>query len=488
MKNPLSRASSQELIGIDFSSDYLKLAHLKSSRIKKEIVNILSHNISGLTDDDISKIAADSFERLKVKNPVVLNIIPSHMVITKNIEIPSTDPQEIREIINLQASRYTPYSREEIIVDYIEIDTYKHSYTKILLVIVTRDVVRRQYNILERAGIRLENVVLAPESIAWFIPNALKLETEASPVSIAHIDRDFSDFIVVFRNKPVFIRSIPVGAQYLVGGSQSYQLKFVEELTSSFEGYQGEDIGNAPTKLILTGAVEELENLGSSLTDALHLPTNVEPYFKNLINLKKSVKIPPVAKELSFLNVVASLLSWKELKVNLIPEEIKVKKSLEDKGRDLIKTGIFVLTIFVLIFSILIGKVYFKNTYLKGLNTEYQSLSQGAQELEADFEKVNLIKSYLSNRGHSLEVLSELYNVAPWDLELNDIRFDNDSGKFSIKGTAEAMSTVFSFVDNMEKAKYFEDVKTKYTTKRKDGARDVTDFEINCLLNKRTEQ
>jgi hypothetical protein len=46
------------------------------------------------------------------------------------------------------------------------------------------------------------------------------------------------------------------------------------------------------------------------------------------------------------------------------------------------------------------------------------------------------------------------------------------------------MSVVFSFVDSMEKSKIFKDVKTKYTSKRKDGTKDVADFEITCAFEK----
>jgi hypothetical protein len=38
----------------------------------------------------------------------------------------------------------------------------------------------------------------------------------------------------------------------------------------------------------------------------------------------------------------------------------------------------------------------------------------------------------------------------------------------------------------MNKSKYFKDVKTKYTSKRKEGAKDVTDFEISSQVNKST--
>jgi len=479
--NPLSGAGKRDFVGIDFSDNNLKFAHLRTSLNKKEVVNILSRNINGLSDGDISKIIRISFDELKVKKPNIINIIPAHLVITKNIEIPSTDPREIREIINLQAGRHTPYSREEIIVDYIDIGTYKHSYTKILLVIVARNAIKRQSDILSKAGLRLERVLLAPESLAWFVPKVLKIETEGSPVNIINIDESFTDFTIVFKNKLVFIRSIPIGAQHLRGEKEKYQARFVEELKRSLESYQSEDIEKTPQQLVLTGAVEELNELGAVLNNALHLTARVAPYFKNLSLSDKAFKAISLTNRLSFLNVIASLFAWEDMKVSLIPEEVKLRRSLEERGKDLIKTGIFILTALVLVFSILMSKIYFKSTYLKDLNKKYQALNQEAQKLEKGYSIVSLIKSYLLNRGYSLEVLAELYNITPLDLELSDIRFD-EKGKFSIRGTAESMSIVFSFVDNMEKSKYFKDVKTKYTAKRKEGQKDVTDFEIAASL------
>lgn len=481
--NPVSGMVNGELVGIDFSGDTLKLAHLRVSPNKKEIVNLLNRNISGLPEDDISKIIGTTFLELKTKNPKIINTIPSHLVITKNIEIPSVDPREIKEIISLQAGRHTPYSREEIIVDYIDIDTYKHSYTKILLVIVARNVVKRQFAVLDKAGLKLERVFFAPEGLAWSTAKILKIETEDSPVSVIHIDEGFTDFTIVFKNKTVFIRSIPIGVIHLMGEKEKYEMRFLEEVKRSLEAYQSEDIEKSPNMLVLTGAVEELKDLEIILNNTLHLPVKGISYFKNLMVSDQALKVASLARRLSFLNVIAPLLSWEEMKVDLVPEEIKLKRSIEDRGRDLIKTGIFILSIFVLIFSILISKIYFKSVYLKNLNTKYETLNQQARVLERDFSRISLIRNYLSNRGFSLETLSELYNLVPLDLEVSDIRFDEQS-KFTIRGTAESMSSVFSFVDSMEKSKYFKDVKPKYTMKRKDGLKDVTDFEITSLLSK----
>jgi hypothetical protein len=193
------------------------------------------------------------------------------------------------------------------------------------------------------------------------------------------------------------------------------------------------------------------------------------------------VKSGSSLRNVSFLSVVSALYSEGQMKVNLIPEETKLRRQLEERGRELVKSGILILIIFVLAFLVLITKIYFNTAYLKKLDVRYKALSQEAGKLEGDFSKISLIRNYLSSRGFSLEVLTELYSATPEDLELSDIRFD-EQGKFFIRGTAEAMSSVFSFVDNMQKSKYFKEVKTRYTTKRKEGTSDVTDFEISCLL------
>ncbi|MEI6631524.1 MAG: pilus assembly protein PilM [bacterium] len=485
--NPLSAIAARELLGVDFSNNYLKVVHAKLAVHALEVVSIATRDIRGLSDPEISRLVGSCCAALKTKGMDIVSVIPSHQVITRNIEIPSIDPKEIREIINLQAGRHTPYSREEIIIDYIDIGTYKNNYTRILLVIVERNVAKRQFEILDKAGLRLDKVFFAPEGIASFIPGMLRLSNQDAPIDIIHIDDSFTDFIIAFKEKVVFARSIPIGIQHLVAEKEKYLARFVEELRRSLEAYHSEDIEKSPNLLVLTGAISEVKDLENTLNNTLHFPIRTAPYFRNLAISEGALRIADTNRNLSFLNIIASLSGWQKMKVNFVPEEVKLRKSLEERGSDLVKTGIFVLAVFVLVFSMLISKVYFKSSYLKNLTVKYRPLNQQAQELERDFAKMGLVKGYLVSRGYSLEVLTELYNLVPLEIQFEDIRFDVQ-GKFSIKGTAESMSVVFAFVDSMGKSKYFKDVKTKYTSKRKDGNKDVADFEIACLLNKNIER
>ena len=200
----------------------------------------------------------------------------------------------------------------------------------------------------------------------------------------------------------------------------------------------------------------------------------------------EALKSLSAAKRVSFLNVIAGLFFSDELKVDLVPEEVRLGRALEERAGELIKIGIFVLAVFVLVFFIMLSNIFFKSVYLKNLDERYTPMIGESRKLEKDYTRISTIRHYLENRGYSLEVLTELYRLTPLEIALGDIRLD-EQRKFSIKGTAEAMSVVFSFVDSMEKSRYFKDVKTKYTTKRKDGLKEFTDFEITAAIDRGEE-
>ncbi len=479
-----SQKKHSELVAIDFTASTLKIAQVRNSATgKREVVKLLSRDISGASDEAIIKALKSLYAQVKAHNPVIINIMPAAQVISKNIEVPSTNPEEIREIINLQAGRHTPYSREEILIDYLDIDIFKQSYTKILLVIVTRQVAKRQFEILQKAGLKTENIVFAAEAVAKSGTRLFKQENQAFPFCLVNVDDLSSDYMVVFKNKILYTRVIPIGANHLSGEKEKYQPKFAEELKKSLEAYQVEDVERMPVQMILSGVDYNWADLEIILNDAVRLPTQAAQYLKSAANkdvLEKAIAAP---SRVSYLAMISALLHYEELKVSFIPEDVRMRRALEQRGKEVIKTGMFVLFIFLLVFFILTANIYFKNLYLAGLSKKYQPIRSEAQQLENNFAEISLVRSYLAQRGYSLETLNELYAVTPLEIEYSDIRYD-EQGRFSIKGTAESMSVVFGFVDTLEKSKYFKDVKTKYTTKRKEGSRDVTDFEIAATLER----
>ncbi|MFH2137149.1 MAG: pilus assembly protein PilM [Candidatus Omnitrophota bacterium] len=466
-----------DIVGFDISGDELVFCYVKNSGTKKEILSLLTYNIKESSSDDIAGMVKKIFKDLKIKNPYLVNVIPLNLAITKNLEIPSLDPKEIKEIVDLQSGRQTPYAREEIIVDYINHGEYRQSYTKILLVIVPREAIKKQFEVMTKAGVNIEKILFAPEGLSAVCTQQIKAEIQDNPIGIIHIDTNFTDFIISLKGVPIFTRSIPIESGQIINEKE----KFVEELKKSVETYYSEDIDKSPHVLILTGITEQSKELEISLTTQLHIPVKTIPYFSQLPLNANISTMPSIARHLSFFNVASVLLFPQDMKVNLIPEEIKLKRSFEERAYELIKMGVYVICLLIMVGGFFLGRVYFRGRYLERLKEQYQTTNQEAQVLEKSMEKIRMIKHYLKSRGYPLQVLAAVYDVLPNRILLDSIKMDKD-GNLYLKGTARAMSDVFAFVVALEDSSHFSNVQTNYTTSRKEDGEDWADFGIVCLL------
>ncbi len=469
--------SSKDYASVTFSDESLKVAHLKISSSQKEVVNILRRDIRGLSEDELPKALAAALSDLNLRKPRSVCVISANIVTTKNIEIPSLDPAEIKSIINLQAGRHTPYSREEIVIDYVNIGVYQRNYSKVLLVIVNRNVLKKQLMILEHAGLKPEKVFFASESIARFYSKALNLLSSEIPTGIININNQFTDFTIAFKGTVIACRSLPIGAAHLKSSDVLARDNLVAELKKSIESYQSEDIEKIPDTFILTGDQDYIAGLQSVLKEALKVNVKIVPYLDKLRAGSLARKATTELNDDSFLEVIAPALAFQESHIDLLPEEIKMQRSIEEQGKEITKSGIFAVALLILICALFFNKVYAHNAMLDKLKTNYEVKRKEAQALERISAKTRIIKDYLNSRMMSLDALNELYHIIPEEIYLSSLSVDEE-GAITIQGTSESMSQVFSLVTALENSVLFKSVKTKSTTAKKERGKDVAAFEV----------
>ncbi len=478
-----------DVLCFDFVGEAIKAARLKVSPAKKAITQVFYKDVRSLSHEEIvlalREIMAESCRKGHCN---AIATIPSSLLITKNIEIPSQDPKEIKEIINLQAGRLTPYAREEVIIDYIPIGVFRQSYTKLLLIIVNKDVVKKQLATFSEAGIRVNKILLSSEAVGLLVYHHLKLEVRDAPFCLIHTDFSSTDFSTYLKDRQIFLRSISIGAHQLVNEKDKYLKRFIEELKKSFDAYQAEDIEASPSLIVFTGAVDELKDLEVMMLDAFRMPVrvlSVPDFVPRAEALSKEALAP---REISMLNVVAPLFKSDAMTINLIPDEVKLKLALEERGRDIIKTGVLVMTVLLFICGLFLVNIYLKSEYLRKLSSKYKSLNEEALQLETNFSKVRVIRGCLAARGLSVNILSELYELTPLEISLTSIRLKEKNGGFSLRGEASEMSAVFNYVRDLEKSPIFKNVKTKYTSKKKVDNQELVDFEIAASLKGSREE
>ncbi len=471
--------AARDYISIMLSEDTLKIVHLSVSPSEQKLIGLTKRSVQGISEAELPAAIQSAMEDLKVKKPEILCTIPSHLVTTKNIEIPSVDPEEIKSIVDLQAGRHTPYSREEILVGHIPIGVFQRNYTKVLLIIVNRDVIKKQVNVLAAAGVKVNRVLFGPEGMACFYARILKDQEEDTPVGIIDVAGETTDFIIELNKTVVTCRNIPLGASHLEKEGRD---KFVEELVKSSEAYQNEDIHKVPKMYILTRDDARLKELQPILKEKLKAEIRIMPYEEHLKcdDALKS-KLTAEYKDESFLNVICAAVVIDDIQVDLIPDEVKTQKIIEEKGRELIKIGAFSAVIFFLVCGMFFSKIYFKSMFLNKLTKEYLEKQRAVASLDRVAQKTRIIKGYLDSRMVSLDVLNEIYEKTPDEIYLKNISF-NATGEINVQGISESMSRVFNYITYLEGSELFESVKTKSTAAKKERGKDVATFDIDFKL------
>jgi len=471
----------EHVLTVEITETHLKCAFLSLIKDVPTIVNVAVSELGQTTQEAIVSAIKDFIKKCPSRKFFTINVIPSNLAIYKNIEIPSIDNKEIKEIIELQAGRHTPYSKEEIIMDYLNVGVIHERYTKILLIIVKKEVVSKRYDIIKQAGYKADIAALSCEGIARWCPQFCPDLPAEKPMGIIHIDAATMDFNVSHHGKSIYIRSVPLNRVELSQQPQELQKKMVEEIKKSLDSYQADNIEAIPAKLYFTGATEGIV----SSTEELKKSLGVEV---ELFDYGAAAKLPARVweelknnKNASLLSTIATALTYGQLKLNLIPEDVRLGREIKQRAREMIKMGILSMALLILFCIMLIANVFFKKVYLNKLLLSYTKETKEAEELKRLSARTGIIKKFLNKKSESLFVLAELLSATPKEILLSSVSFQDDA-TLIFTGTANSMSQVFSFVTDLENNKYFKNVKVDFTKSRRVQNQEVADFGLTLSL------
>jgi len=472
--------ADKKYLTISINDGVIKVAQGSSSGNIERVARGIFDAAAG--PDEAAKTLKTLLSSFNRKLPVIC-VVPASAASAKNIEVPSNDPEEIKSIINLQASRHTPYSREEVLISYINLGLSASNNTRILLVIAHRDTVKERISILEKSGLDVEKVLFAPEAEARFYAKALNPKKDASACGIIDFSLNATTYIVIAKGTLLFVRHIPVGIKAIMEAPDA-TAKLQDEIMKSMDAFNQEAGKEAPNSYIVTTKHEAVGNILASLKDTLGIEFQVNA-FVNLIKGSGDVrkKLQSDFADDSFLDVISPASSVSKSEIDLMPDEMILKKNVERQSKEAIKTGLAAVIIMVLIIAMAMSKIYFKDTFLNhNLREQFAPQKAQVQALELQMNKVKLVRGYLETRMTSLDIIHQLYELTPTTIYLSSINMDED-GTVSIDGVSDTMPGVFDYVKSLNNTTLFVQAKAKSASIKKDNGKDVAAFEIEFKLN-----
>lgn len=473
------------ITALEIDTRWLRIIQVEYSKREKRVSAIIAKDVRSLSDDALSKIITDLSGKLKINSPHLITSIARALATTRNLEFPSTNPSEIKDMIELQIGKQTPYPSDEIIKDYQILDSNVSGYSRVLLVIVHRDIVQRYFKILKTAGLRVERVGFSSEGLLnWSrLFHVQKADTNR-PYILIETDYDKSDFEIILNNKLIFSRSISLGFSQSQEAGELWQAKFIEEVNHSIYAYQNEAMDGEIDKIIISSPKMIGESLKKDvLEERFDLPVEIIDQFKNIPATKEALDSynDSAQKDLSFSGLLGLAFTFGDQKIDLIPQELQIEKSVRERGKDLYFMGIFLVFILIAASGIFLGRMYNKERYSGQLKNQLRQIQAKTQKLNNMMGVIEKARARIRTRSTSLNLIYEAHRLISPEIHLVSLSF-NGKDSLVLRGTSNVMSEVFDFVNRLEESEYFQNVKTKYATKHKVEDKELTDFEIFCPL------
>jgi Tfp pilus assembly PilM family ATPase/Tfp pilus assembly protein PilN len=418
-------------------------------------------------------------ENLQHKPVHLIANIPREEAAVRFLTLPSVNDFEISQMVNYQAPRQILYSKDEMIFDYQVIEKTEKGHSHVALIIVHRDTVNRHLEIMNTFHLEPEFITLSTISIFnWFLTTQeYPPHEKAPPVAIIDINYANTEILVSIGLQLIFSRGVPIGISHLTEkNNEKYRLKFSQEISRSFDTFHKEQSKIKINKILLTS---QNETIRATLSEDFSLPVETLDLFHNLVTAESST-LDEVEQGISLASVLGSALCDPP-QINLLPPHIQRKRQEKKKKKEYCKALSLLATILCLgIF--LVGKsLYDKEQYLKELDRKLKKIAPVAEEIETMEKKVTLITKHLNVENSSIEILRELYEIVPHQITLSTFTFQE--GKLvTLRGTSQAMSDVFTFINVLENSPYFQNVQIRYARKRKVKNKEITDFQISCPL------
>ncbi len=485
----LARRGRKSAVAVEWSGEWLKAAQVEINPAGgpdgKRLVRIDARRIPSV--EELPNLLRDLIaDWMKGADSVVVSL-PRNLVTVRNLKLPSIDPAEIKDMIALQVTRQTPYSKEEIISNFQTVrSSAAEGMTHVIVVIAHREVSHERVRVLKSARLKGGGIRISSEGIMRW-RRIDRDRSEAGPVAIVDIDAQYTDFLVISGERLAFTKVMPIGAGKIADDPERWLAKFSAEMKSAVDLYEHEGVGDPITRIVVTGAAIEPIGLEESIEEKFGLTVERVSLFGPI---PQPPQIPPDLeipwKTLSFTAVTG--LAWDPMLagIDLVPSEVTLQEGLAKRGRDLMLMGGLFLSILTILSAVVSERLYFKREYLEQLRAEVQKTQDQAAEVEKLSKKIKILREARRVQNSSIEVLSLLHRLIPPEIHFTAITFKGE--QLTLSGVSQEMSDVFKFVSVLDKQRGFENVKIKQVTKRAaEGERERTDFEIACVLTTKNE-
>lgn len=483
----------RSVVALELCGEWLKMVNVSRTATSKSIAALVARKVD--RPENLTLILKDLVVQGWIDTNQVHLSIPRNLLTARNLQLPTSDPQELRKMVDLQLTSQTPYTKEEIIADFQTVGASPSGDSTVLLVSTHRSVCHNWIRVLDELGWKPEEFRAGSEAVlANYLgaPEALT-DRDTEVVALLDIDWSYTDFLVIRRGRLLFTKTLPIGASKLSEDAAKNVMKSTEEIQRAVDLYDNEGIGPKIARMLIGGAQGEANELIRSFAERqLGIPAFRLPPDRQLPVVPKKKDIPEEASAsggLSFSAVAGLAWNPQSLKLDLTPPEVRMNRLLAQKARAMMFFAGLAVSILATATLLVSQHIDLHRRSLELLEKEVANIKEEAEKLEKLKSKVRQIHRVTRTENSPLDILTTLHKSIPKEVYLKKVTFTAERGQVILQAASKTREAALLFAEGLKKQTIFKQPSIGSITTRAatDQSPEEFDFDITCELRREHE-
>jgi len=461
---------SRKILGLDIRPDAVSAVLINSS-IKGTVIEAHGYvPLSGRKEDrnGLSASIETIEQKMDISDAVCVASFPADEISFRNIQVPFKGPKKIKKILPYELEPTLPFSVENLIIDFIHIETPDPANTNSLITAsVEKSKLQSFLDTLAAFNIEPEIVTVGGYPTAFSLANFLDSQKNWLFIDI---DKNKSTVFIILSGRICLIRSFAIHS-----AARSNKIKSlcgsIRRTIYALEKILGLDF--EPNGGFITGCGIDDLGFDKDMEQALGFPIARVDILRNA-DILKSQAPPP--SWIPFLMDNALSLALMEIEgakgFNFRKGPFALKKFWVENKKNLIQTGaFFVLVLSLGCFNVFLDS-YFMEKRLARLNhqitgifsstfPEIKNIVDPVQQMKIKIQQADnnaLLPGETEKQIRAIDILNTISKAIPKDMDVVLTRFVMGSGSVNISGDTDSFNSVDTIKSKLEQTDIFKKI------------------------------
>lgn len=466
---------------IEITDTHIKLLQSKTIRGKEEVSLCDVKILQRFTDEEIMGLLSDITMAKRINADQLVAVIPRRLAILKHMKLPSTQDSEIHKMVGFQLVNQIPYTLDDVVYDQIVLEREASGYTRVLVMVIHKEVIQRYLNFFNKWGIKLKYLTISSLGLmAWLAYQEKEKSIDTlSAVVVMNIDVVHTEICFCYNQKLIFSRNIALGARDL---NEENMVGLLHQLELSLGSYKKENMGPEVSRVVIVSSFKEVAFLKERIEEEFKLPAQVLGDTHHIAFHKNVALASYQSQGVSFSVCLGLVQTPVKNLINFIPSEVQDTEKSKLRQQEWVKLLLFLFVALALSAGILGVDIFRKEVFLKQLEKKHQEIKLKVTKAKGMMDAVTLLDKEFSQRIFVPELVEKLYQFLPQGVTLRTLELD-EKGFLTLQGYAKLGSEVNTLQSNLVKSANFKEVNLQFATKRKIFNYELTDFKITLQIS-----